>query len=101
MSKELSEFRLELRVNADESLLRLEELLNRELPAIGRKNSKIVEGPYLLGVTSLRGCELGVQLQILTLSIDAVVKQKDSYDVKLYLNREIQLLFEREGIKLF
>ena len=101
MSKELSEFRLELRVNADESLLRLEELLNRELPSIGRKNSKIVEGPYLLGVTSLRGCELGVQLQILTLSIDAVVKQKDSYDVKLYLNREIHLLFEREGVKLF
>ncbi|MBQ1415142.1 MAG: hypothetical protein IIY92_04325, partial [Lachnospiraceae bacterium] len=87
-------------VNADESLLRLEELLNRELPSIGRKNSKIVEGPYLLGVTSLSGCELGVPLQILTLSIDAVVKQKDSYDVKLYLNREIHLLFEREGVKL-
>ena len=100
MSKELSEFHLEIRVSSKVSLLDLEEMLNRELPAIGRKNEKIIDGPYLLGVTGLSGCEFGAWGQILTLAIGAMIQQKDNYSVQLFLNREVRLLFEREGIKL-
>ena len=82
------------------SLLQLEELLNRELPLIGKKNPLIQEGPYLRGVNGLSGLEFGVEVQMLSLSIGAMIDEKDRSAVELFLNREIRLLFEREGIPL-
>ncbi len=99
-SKELSEFRLDIRVGESVSLLQLEELLNRELPLIGKKNPLIQEGPYLRGVNGLSGLEFGVEVQMLSLSIGAMIDEKDRSAVELFLNREIRLLFEREGIPL-
>ena len=99
-SKELSEIELELRIPASESLLRIEALLNRALPEIGSRNSKIVEGPHLLGVTGLSGSELKSNGKLIQLSIEVIMNQKDAAEVMAYLMREIRLLCEREGIEL-
>lgn len=100
MSKDLSDFKLEIRVRATESLERIEEILNRELPEIGKKCELIRKGPYLLGVNSFSGSALGTYAQLISLSVAATIQEKDTIAVKLFLNREIRLLFEREGIEL-
>ncbi len=97
LSRELSEFRMELEIGEELSLLQLEELLNRELPAIGRKNAKILKGPYLCGVSSLSAVEPDA-LQRLTLRIGALIEEKNRDEVMLFLNREIRLLLERKGV---
>ena len=99
-SNEPSKIVLELRVPANVSLLRIEELLERELPEIGSRNSKIMKGPYLLGVTSLSGGDIRMQRKIIELAVEVVVDQKDGKAVMSYLRREIYLLFQREGIDL-
>ena len=99
-SNEPSKIMLELRVPANVSLLRIEELLERELPEIGSRNSKIMKGPYLLGVTSLSGGDIRMQRRIIELAVEVVVDQKDGKAVMSYLRREIYLLFQREGIDL-
>lgn len=96
-SKELSKIGLELKIPASESLLRLEELLKRELPEIGSRNGNIVKGPYMLGVTSLSASENTRSIQ---LTVEVMVDQKDRKEVISYLNRELLLLCEREGIEL-
>ena len=96
-SKELSRINLEFRIPINESLPKLEELLNRELPEIGRKNSKIVKGPELLGLTGLSGAAAS---RVIQLAIEVMIDQKDEAEVKSYLYREIHLLFEREGIDI-
>jgi hypothetical protein len=101
MSKRLSEFRLEIKVPSDQPLIPLEEMLDRELPGIGEKCSKIISGPYLIGVTELTSGNMGMMRKSGTvLTIGAKIQEKDNYNVKLFLNREIKLLFEREGIDL-
>ena len=100
MSKELSEFRLEVRVRASESLPKIEELLNRELPEIAKKSKLFRKGPYLLGVNSYSGAALGSGAQVISLTVAATIREQDTIAVKLFLNREICLLFEREGIDL-
>ena len=94
MSKRLSEYKLDIRLSVEQPLLPMEEMLNRELPSLGKKCSAIVEGPYLIGVTELAG-------PAFKLTIGAKIQEKDSYSVMLFLNQEIKLLFEREGISLF
>ena len=61
-------------------------MLNRELPPIGRRCAEIIEGPYLIGVTELSTAGR----EAITLSIGAMIREKDSYKVKLFLNRETQ-----------
>jgi hypothetical protein len=78
----------------------MEALLNRALPEIGSRNSKIVEGPHLLGVTGLSGSELKSNGKLIQLSIEVIMNQKDAAEVMAYLMREIRLLCEREGIEL-
>ena len=101
MSKRLSEFRLEIKVPSDQPLIPLEEMLDRELPGIGEKCSKIISGPYLIGVTELTSGNMGMMRKSGTvLTIGAKIQEKDNYNVKLFLNREIKLMFDRNGIEI-
>jgi hypothetical protein len=57
----------------------ISELLERELPAIGEKNSMIVRGPEFEGITKIEDGKM-------TLSIETECRQADAGKVKLYLN---------------
>ncbi len=99
LSKENSECAVKIRVYAKEPLGRIEEAVNRALPAIGEKDSRILYGPYLIGVTALPddGSIFGPSV---TLSVGALCDEKDEEDLKCFLNRELKLLAEEEGIEL-
>ncbi len=101
LSKEFSQGKVEFRVSSNTSLSELEDILNRELPEIGKRNEKIVFGPYLVGVTVLNKNDAGFPHTAgMSLAVAAMCEQKNTYEVTLYLNRELKLLFEREGIRL-
>lgn len=99
LSKENSECRVNIRVYTKEPLARIEEIMNRALPVIGEKDSRILFGPYLIGVTALseNGSLFGPSV---TLSVGALCDEKDAGDLKCFLNREMKLLAEKEGIEL-
>lgn len=91
-----------LRVPAKESLQHIEEVLSRELPEIGRRCDKIVGAINYVGVTEIGG-DVGTYMGVptRTLTISAECREEDKCSVKLFINREICLLFEREGIELW
>lgn len=97
LTRDVSLHTLELKVDASETLERLEEVINRELPGIQKRNDNIIE-LNLIGVTDL-GSKTGLpNTSTMTLTIGAYCQQGDMYNVRVYLNREIKLLCEREGI---
>jgi hypothetical protein len=71
----------------------ISELLERELPAIGAKNSMIVRGPVFEGITEIEDGKM-------TLSIETECRQADAGKVKPYLNSELQKLFAKNGIRI-
>lgn len=91
-----------LRVPAKESLQHIEEVLSRELPEIGKRCDKIVGTINYVGVTEIGG-DVGTYMGVptRTLTISAECREEDKYSVRLYINREICLLFEREEIELW
>lgn len=102
LSKHYSMCTLGLMVKGTESLQRLEEILERELPDIGKKSNLVRGRLRYLGLTSVgHGLEEGKMVSSMTLTIGVECEQKDLYAVRLFLNREIRLLAEREGIELF
>ena len=86
LSKEYSECQVKLCVSMNLPRSELEAVLERELPAIGETESRILFGPYLLGVY--------------TLSVGAMCDQKDEEEVTYCLNRELKLIAEREWISM-
>ena len=59
----------------------------------------ILKGPYILGVTGQSG-EFYLDTLLISIKIGAMLEQKNKESVQYYLKRELQLLFEREGITL-
>ena len=95
----MSTYLLEIKIPSNIPLQQVEQILQRELPALKEKNELILGGPTYAGVT-----EMGSSETYGTPSITILIKtdclEKDISAVKLYMNREIVLLFERENIKL-
>ena len=98
LTREVSQYTMELKVILSESLTHTEAVLKRELASIQKRNDRIISLSYL-GVTALGGGS-AESSSMVTLAIGAYCRQEDMYDVELYLNREIQLMCEREDIKI-
>ena len=97
LTEENSEQRVSLRLRNRGSLLQAEKLLEKELPPIGSRHKEFITGPYYVGVTEING---GMMAGGVTLTIGAVCMQENAEAVARILNRELLLLFEREGIEL-
>ena len=84
---------LEIKVPATASLDEIEAILEEELPKIGKKNSKIISGPYYYGILSFdKGCAV--------LSIMTECREQDYNSLSRYLNKELYDLFKRKSIPL-
>ena len=92
MSKMNSWYSMELNVPADQPLDEIEEMLERELPVIGKAIPEIISGPYYKGVMSIGENN--------TLYIIAECQQEYYRRVQRELNHAIRMLFDQRGYKI-
>ena len=84
---------IEVTISSNEPLERVEEILDKNLPEIGKKIKEIIKGPYYYGVLSMgKG--------IVTLSIMTECKEEDYYRVQRQLNKELINLFKQNEITM-
>ncbi len=92
-TKELSLATCMVRIGYDESLERVEKIINDNLDDIRSKIPAVTDGPYYKGVTELAESYVGLLFM-------ANCKEEDIYQVKRDMNRQFKLLFDRHGIKV-
>ncbi len=76
-----------------DDLKELEEIIEKELPDIHKRIPKAIEGPVYLGVSELADSAV-------ILKFKAACRNEDILPVKRAMNRELKLLFDRNGINV-
>ena len=95
-----SAYRTEIILLTMKTVEQIEELFNRELPEIGSRSDLIISGPSLNGIVKVSGSiKAGTGIKI-TLRIMFECAERDRDEVRDFINREIFLFCEREGIVL-
>ncbi len=80
-------------ISYDEDLVHVEEVLAKELPLIRERSRLIKGGPYYRGVAEL--ADSSVILRIM-----AECDEEDRIQLERDLNREIKLIFDKNGINI-
>ena len=92
-TQELSVALVEVGTEYNESILRIEEVIEKALPEMKKHIPAIVEGPYYKGVQNLGESSVDIRLV-------AKCKEEDKYQVERDLNRELKILFDANGINI-
>ena len=92
LNKMDSEAQISIKISANESLEKVRDVMEKNLPEIGKKNDRILSGPHYVGVTEFSGTQI-------TILITAKCQEEDLYPVTGFLNEEICELLMREGIR--
>ncbi len=100
MSKYASTCMMTLTIRASEPLEKVESLLTDKLHSIGEGYDAIIGRPVYLGVSKL-GNNGSSAFPMLTLTIGFSCDQKDYFSAYNYLNRELHMLFDRNGIGVY
>lgn len=82
-----------VRISIAQSLPYVREVLEQELPAIGKKSELILKGPVFLGVRETNGTTG-------TITVTAECRSKDFGKTQSYLNEEVVELLKRKEIVL-
>ena len=93
MTKQYSFAACDFGIEYGESLERVEYILKKELPKIGRKIPSILEGPFYKGVTSLGDNSVNIKIVAKCAEGDRIQLVRD-------LNREVKLLFDKYEISI-
>lgn len=93
LSRRNCRYTINITITYDQSLQKVEEILNTELPKIGEDIREIISGPTYQGVT-------GIGNGGLTLSIIAECKEHNYGHVRSRVKREIRLMLEKNGITI-
>lgn len=99
LTQDISLHTVDIRLLLSGALTELEDILNRELPLIAKKNDRIISLEYL-GVTALGNKSDSSRTMVVTLGIGAYCQEDDADDVMVFLNREMWLLSERERFSI-
>lgn len=91
MTRLNSWYALELPIPVTTPVQQMEQALKKALPEIGKRNPNILSGPYYKGINAISSSSM-------TIAVIAECREENYRKVQRYLNREILLLFEREGI---
>ena len=92
-TQELSVALVDVGTEYNESILRIEEVIEAALPEMKKHIPAIVEGPFYKGVQSLADSSVNIRLV-------AKCKEEDKYQVERDLNRELKLLFDANDISI-
>ena len=93
MTKQTSTAIARISIEYGQDIDYVEAVLERELPAVGEANPKIIEGPTYGGVAALE--DSGVQLILF-----AKCSEQDIFAVQRYLNKAILQIFYRNNINV-
>lgn len=85
--------RCEFTISSDYVIEEIEEMLHRELPAIGKQDRRILRGPDYQGILSLDDSRM-------TVLITAECREQDLFDVQQILIRSVQRIFKQNGYDL-
>lgn len=86
-------YAMQLNISSTYDLNKMEEILKQELPNIQRRMTNLISGPYYRGVESIGANSFRI-------TILAECREEDYRWIQRQLNREIRLLFDREGIPI-
>ena len=92
-TQDLSVALVDVGTEYNESILRIEEVIEKALPEMKKHIPAIVEGPFYKGVSSLG--ESCVNIRLI-----AKCKEEDKYQVERDLNRELKILFDANDINI-
>ena len=92
-TQDLSVAVVEVGTEYNESILRIEEVIEQALPEMKKHVPAIVEGPFYKGVQRLGESSVDIKLV-------AKCKEEDKYQVERDLNRELKLLFDANDINV-
>ena len=92
-TQDLSVAVVEVGTEYNESILRIEEVIEKALPDMKKHIPAIVDGPFYKGVSALGESSVNIKLM-------AQCHEEDKYQVERDLNREIKLLFDANGINI-
>ena len=92
-TQDLSVAVVEVGTEYNESILRIEEVIEKALPEMKKHIPAIVDGPFYKGVSALGDSSVNIKLM-------AQCHEEDKYQVERDLNREIKLLFDANKINI-
>lgn len=92
-TRDLSVAVVEVGTEYNESIIRIEEVIEKALPKMKEHIPAIVEGPFYKGVSALGESSVNIKLV-------AKCKEDDKYQVERDLNREIKILFDANDINI-
>ncbi len=93
MTKKESFLFLDFSIGYEESLERVEQVLDKELPLMAERLPAIKEGPFYKGVSELGESAVMIRITMRCLETDRMQLQRD-------VNREIKLIFDRNHINI-
>ena len=92
-TRELSVAVVDVGTEYNESILRIEEVIEAALPEMKKNIPAIVEGPFYKGIAELGESCVNIRLV-------AKCKEEDKYQVQRDLNRELKILFDKNDINI-
>ena len=92
-TQDLSVALVDVGTEYNESILRIEEVIQAALPEMKKHVPAIVEGPFYKGVSALGESSVNIRLI-------AKCKEEDKYQVERDLNRELKILFDANDINI-
>ena len=99
-SRTVSAYILKVRISAHTSVERIESLMAEALPEIKKGCPEIIGMPAYLGILALGDEKWPTASSMITIGVSVNCRENDMSKVKVYINREMLLLFEREGIEV-
>ena len=98
-SKNVSPCVADITISSGEPLETIEETFNRVLPEIEKKSGAMISGLTLEGITRV-SCDERSNTKRVSIRISCECMEKDNDAARNFINREIFLFCEREGITL-
>lgn len=92
-TKALSIASIEVGTEYNESIQRIEEVIQKALPEMKKNIPAIVEGPFYKGVSALGESSVNIKLI-------AKCEEENKYQVERDMNREIKILFDKNKINI-
>ena len=98
LSRQPTFYSLKLDLMTDRPIEEIEEMLKRELAEISKKTDLLISPLKYCGISRLEGIYGDAKVGRSVLEIQAKFLEENRYEAELFVNREVRILLEREGL---